>query len=50
MERDVQVIAAMLSIAETPWFENNDERDPQIARLAQMVAISIYVAWCVHRV
>lgn len=38
----------MLSVAETPWFENNDERDPQIARLAQMVAISIYVAWCAH--
>jgi hypothetical protein len=31
----------MLSVAETPWFENDDERNPQIARLARIDAISM---------
>jgi hypothetical protein len=45
---DVQVIAAMLSVVETPWFENDDERNPQ-TRLARKLAISMQVAWCKGR-
>jgi hypothetical protein len=37
-------------VAETPWFKNDDERDPQIARLARIVVISMQVAWCMRAV
>jgi hypothetical protein len=31
----------MLLVAETPWFKNDDERDPQTVRLAQTIAVSM---------